>query len=64
MGIIVGDDRYQRRLEARVQPFQSGDYGARDEMRADDNIGLQLSHNILRMCIKYAVQGKCGKTIE
>ncbi|MNN77250.1 hypothetical protein D3C81_1936990 [compost metagenome] len=64
MCIVVSDDRDQRGLEGRVQPFEAGNNGTGNEVGADDNIRFQLLHNILRMCIKNAVQGKCGKTIE
>ncbi|MNC75868.1 hypothetical protein D3C75_1274740 [compost metagenome] len=64
MCIIIRDDRDQRSLEGRVQAFEAGNYSAGNEVGTDDNVRLQLFYNILRMCIKNAVQGKCGKTIE
>lgn len=64
MGVVIGYDGDQGSLEGRIEPLEAGNDGTGNEMSADYNVGPQLLHNILCMCIKYAVQGKCGKTIE
>lgn len=60
--IVVRNERVERRTQA--EPFQTGDDGVRNGMRADDQIRLQLRNHLRGVGVKQAVKRKLRKTVQ
>ncbi|MNW47303.1 hypothetical protein D3C74_246300 [compost metagenome] len=60
VGIIVCDQRAKRHVQACGQ-LKVGNDGARDRMRANDQVGLKLRDDVGCVLIEHFVQSQTGK---